>query len=158
MRRPEHRERSPEAKPLSRRRFLLEGAAAAGALAAPLIVPARILGLGGEEPPSETVAIGCIGTGGRAKLLIRQMPRGGRIVAVCDVYLRRCDEAKREFADRSADWLVYQDYRKLLDDPEVEAVFIATPHYLHGPMAIDAIHAGKHVYCEKAMAYTIGEN
>jgi predicted dehydrogenase len=46
----------------------------------------------------------------------------------------------------------------VLDDKDVQAVFIATPHYLHGPMAIDAIEAGKHVYCEKAMAYTIGEN
>jgi predicted dehydrogenase len=52
----------------------------------------------------------------------------------------------------------YDDYRRLLDDKSVEGVFIATPHYLHGPMAIDAIQAGKHVYCEKAMAYTIGEN
>lgn len=52
----------------------------------------------------------------------------------------------------------YSDYRRLLDQKDVEAVVIATPHYLHGPMAIEALEAGKHVYCEKAMAYTIGEN
>ena len=45
----------------------------------------------------------------------------------------------------------------MIDDPEVEAVVIATPQFLHGPMAIAALEAGKSVYCEKAMAYTIGE-
>src|SRR4029450_111243 len=52
----------------------------------------------------------------------------------------------------------YSDYRRLLEDKDVEAVTVATPHYLHGTMAMDALQAGKHVYCEKAMAYTIEEN
>lgn len=53
---------------------------------------------------------------------------------------------------------LYSDYRDVLNDENVDAVVIATPQYLHGPMALDALEAGKHVYCEKALALTIGEN
>ncbi|MGQ9590895.1 MAG: Gfo/Idh/MocA family protein [Planctomycetota bacterium] len=157
MRRPKDPKRSPDSRPRSRRRFLFEGAAAAGALAAPLVVPARILGLGGEAPPSDTVAIGCIGTGGRAKLLIRQMPPGGRIVAVCDVYLRRCEEAKREFADRSADWLVYQDYRKLLERRDIDAVLVPTTDHARVLISIHACQAGKDIYAEKPLSLYVAE-
>lgn len=110
------------------------------------------------------VKIGYIGVGNRGLALMRsslQVP-GNQPVAVCDARPAQVEFAINDIRTAKEDEKypvkVYSDYRKLLDDPEVEAVFIATPHYLHGPMAIDAIHAGKHVYCEKAMAYTIGEN
>ncbi len=114
------------------------------------------------------VRIGFIGVGNRGGSLLRtalQVP-GAIPVAVADVQAaKRRGAAKdikarmerklgrKDFAVQEAD-----DYRRLLDNKDVEAVVIATPHYLHGPMAIDAVEAGKHVYCEKAMAFTIGEN
>jgi len=51
----------------------------------------------------------------------------------------------------------YTDYRKLLDDKAVDAVVITTPLYLHHRMALDAFDAGKHVFCEKAIAYSLEE-
>lgn len=108
------------------------------------------------------VKLGYIGLGNRGLSLFRtslQVP-GNQPVAVCDARRTQMEfavvDVKRKKGDEYA-LKQYSDYRKLLDDKDVEAVFIATPHYLHAPMAIDAIRAGKHVYCEKAMAYTIGE-
>jgi predicted dehydrogenase len=113
------------------------------------------------------VRLGFIGVGNRGMSLLRsalQVP-GSRPIAIADVReSQRAEAVKDVKASRAnageADYKVeaYEDYRRLLDRKDVEAVFIATPHYLHGPMALDAIEAGKHVYCEKAMAYTIGEN
>ena len=50
----------------------------------------------------------------------------------------------------------YGDYKKLLADDTVEAVFIFTPQFSHRDIAVDALKAGKHVYCEKPMALTVG--
>ena len=49
----------------------------------------------------------------------------------------------------------YTDHRKLLEDKKINAVIIATPLYLHYPIAIDALDAGKHIYLEKSMTYDI---
>jgi predicted dehydrogenase len=51
----------------------------------------------------------------------------------------------------------YRDYRALLDRKEIEAVVIATPLHLHAPISIDAMQAGKHVFCEKAIAYSMDQ-
>ncbi len=67
-------------------------------------------------------------------------------------------ESQRE--TRRREWglpKVYDHHRKLLDDPAVEAVTIAVPHYLHAPLTIDALNAGKHVLLEKPMAVTLDE-
>ena len=117
------------------------------------------------------VRTGHIGVGNRGGSLLRtalQVP-GSYPVAVCDRLESKRNDTKKSIdkrllARRQEHGMqvpqvkAYDDYRRLLDDKDVEAVFIATPHYLHGPMAIDAIEAGKHVYCEKALAYTISEN
>jgi predicted dehydrogenase len=119
------------------------------------------------EKEENRVRLGFIGVGNRGMSLLRsalQVP-GCRAVAVADVRESQRAEAVKDIkASREKagepDVKVesYDDYRRLLDSKEVEAIFIATPHYLHGSMALDAIEAGKHIYCEKAMAYTIGEN
>ncbi|MBI4602248.1 MAG: Gfo/Idh/MocA family oxidoreductase [Planctomycetes bacterium] len=117
--------------------------------------------------PESQVRLAYIGVGNRGGSLLRsslQAP-GCFPVAVADIR----EAQRKEFVDKikkesqtpleetyqPAD---YADYRRVLDRKDVEAVVIATPHYLHAPMAMDALEAGKHVYCEKAMAYTIKEN
>ncbi|MEC7776165.1 MAG: Gfo/Idh/MocA family oxidoreductase [Planctomycetota bacterium] len=118
----------------------------------------------------EKVRTGHIGIGNRGGSLLRtalQVP-GSMPIAVCDKQASKIKDFKKSIQDvvgrrdgKTADEVPVQtsdDYRRILDNKDVEAVFIATPHYLHGPMAIDAVEAGKHVYCEKAMAFTIGEN
>ena len=118
---------------------------------------------------SNHVKTGHIGVGNRGGSLLRtalQVP-GSMPIAVCDKQPSKIKDFKKSIEDvisrRDGDEnkptiQTSDDYRRILDNKEVEAVFIATPHYLHGPMAIDAVEAGKHVYCEKAMAFTIGEN
>jgi len=115
------------------------------------------------------VRTGHIGVGNRGGSLLRtalQAP-GSMPLAVCDKQPEKLRDSKKKIEEviekrdgknGKPNVRVYDDYRRLLDDKEIEAVIIATPHYLHGEMAIDAIEAGKHVYCEKALAFTIGEN
>ncbi|HLU46576.1 MAG TPA: Gfo/Idh/MocA family oxidoreductase [Planctomycetota bacterium] len=121
-----------------------------------------------HKDKSNLVRMGFIGVGNRGSTLLEtalQVP-GAIPMAVADVQAdKRNSNAEKiretmakKLGDKSFEVATYEDYRDLLANPEIEAVFIASPHYLHGPMAIDAIEAGKHVYCEKALAFTIGEN
>jgi len=124
------------------------------------------------KPEKSKVTVGYIGVGSRGGALLRSMLKvpGSQVKAISDVSdeaLQAARENILESQPESArpDYKVFdtKDYHELLDwkDPEtgqgVQAVVIATPHYMHGPMATDALEAGKHVYCEKAMAFTIGE-
>ncbi len=102
------------------------------------------------------VRIGVIGTGGRGNWLIKiinDLP-DMKITACCDVLPFRLEEGA-ELTGKGT--RIYADYRKLLDDPKVDAVVIATPLSEHFQMAMDAIDAGKHVYCEKTMTLTIDQ-
>ncbi len=121
------------------------------------------------RPKREAVRVGFIGVGSRGGALLRAMLKvpGSEVVGVCDaqdvVIEENFDKVKDSYGQahggRTDDFkiLTSNDYRDLLKDKTIEAVVIATPHFLHGPMAIAALEAGKHVYCEKAMAFTIGE-
>jgi len=103
----------------------------------------------------EKVRIGIIGAGRIADLHVRgyQAHPSAEIGAVCD-------SAPGVAERRAAEWKTahyYTDYRALLEDPEVDAVDIITPHNLHAPMAIDALEAGKHVSLQKPMAMDVPE-
>ncbi|MBC9930575.1 Gfo/Idh/MocA family protein [Chitinophaga qingshengii] len=131
----------------SRRKFLYTGATAlSGAMLA------SALPVWGQS--TSPLKIGMIGTGNRgggmAKLL-QKIP-GIELVACCDVIPAHLQRGM-SLAAKGAK--AYTDYRQLLDDKKVEAVIIATPLYLHYPMAKDALNAGKHVYVEKTMTYDI---
>lgn len=98
------------------------------------------------------VRFGIIGTGSRGQYHMQnllKLPQAG-ITALCDNYAHNLDRAS-ELAPGARR---YDDYRRLLEDGEVDAVIIATPLHLHHRMTLDAFQAGKHVLCEKAMAYT----
>ncbi len=69
-------------------------------------------------------------------------------VAVCDIYGPRVQAAARKTGGK-----IYRDHRELLADPRVDVVCIATPDRHHAPMAIDAIRAGKDIYCEKPLTH-----
>jgi len=103
---------------------------------------------------NERVGIGLIGAGGRGSYLANLAARlkdGGEnidIVAVCDVYRPRMERAAEQFGAKR-----YMDHRELLADPDVDVVTIATPDHLHGYQAIDAVNAGKDVYCEKPVTH-----
>lgn len=102
--------------------------------------------------------VGMIGIGSRGRHLMNVINAdvpGMRMMAYCDVLDAHLSMGSR-LADRHA--MGYRDYRKLLDDPHIEAVFIATPLHLHYPMVMAAIDAGKHIYCEKTLAYDISQS
>jgi predicted dehydrogenase len=102
------------------------------------------------------ISIALIGCGDRGKGLlgiIKQFPSQFSVQAVCDVLPFRLDETRKQFPDIA--WKEYADYRKILDDKNIQAVIIATPLHLHHQIALDALAAGKHVYLEKTMTYNI---
>ncbi len=92
---------------------------------------------------------GIIGTGGISRVHLDALKNfdGAKIVAVCDTRRDRLEKAAQE---TGAD--MYSDYKELLAREDIDVVHILTPHYLHAPMAIDALNAGKHVLTEKPMA------
>jgi predicted dehydrogenase len=105
---------------------------------------------------ADVVRLGVIGTGSRGTGLLRSLATVGglRAVACCDVLPFRLEQG---LARAGEGCRAYSDYRALLDDRNVDAVVIATPLHLHHRMAVDALDAGKHVYCEKTMTYGIDE-
>ena len=105
------------------------------------------------------VRAGIIGVGGQGGVLLENAPPSHiRISAVCDIFPPNVERALKIAQDRhDPDARSYTDYRELLDRRDLEAVIIATPLWLHAPMSIDALQAGKHVFCEKNMAKGIDE-
>jgi predicted dehydrogenase len=79
---------------------------------------------------------------------------GIEFTAVCDAYRGRAERA-RAMTEESA--RIYDDYREILDSKDVDAVIIGSPDHWHRQMSLDALAAGKDVYIEKPMTYTIGE-
>jgi predicted dehydrogenase len=135
---------------LNRRSFLKATALAAG----PAIISAR--------GANEKINVGWIGVGTRGNAGLDWMhtaePNNVAITAVCDTYkgyiARAVDRMQTIWGTKPA---TYTDYKELLADKNVDAVFIMTPEHLHHDMAIAALRAGKHVYVEKPLAHTIEE-
>lgn len=150
---------------VSRRDVLKHGTLAAAATLAMPPVVARALEAA-QDPAAaaqkaaaaakdaEPIRIGWIGTGVQGQNDQRQLVRlpGVKIVATSDIYE---PNQKKGVEIAGAGCELYPDYRKLLERKDIQGVGIATPLYLHAQIAIDALNAGKHVYCEKMMAYTL---
>ncbi|TQV72733.1 Gfo/Idh/MocA family oxidoreductase [Exilibacterium tricleocarpae] len=132
---------------MSRRKFLTDAALAGTGVA---LAGYSYPGHAGERAPA--VNIGIIGTGDRGgglASIIQKIP-GIRLAACCDPLPFRLANGMK-YADRQT--REYSDYRFLLDSKQVDAVVVATPFNTHADIAVDALDAGKHVYCEKTMAY-----
>ncbi len=134
-----------EKNALSRRGFLKTTAAGA---ALGLTMPSRVLGA------NDHVNFGVIGTGGRGTGLLRNLvQRSGEenisVPAVCDVFRKRLTAAE-EISGGTG----HMDYRRVLDDNDIDVVLIATPDHWHSKICIEAMEAGKDVYCEKPLTLT----
>jgi predicted dehydrogenase len=101
--------------------------------------------------------LGLIGAGGQGSGDAQGAASHGDFLAVCDVDRRHAEKAKndRRIGKEKAD--IYEDYRKLLDRNDIDAVIIGTPDHWHTKICIDAMRAGKDVYCEKPLTLTIDE-
>jgi len=155
-------------------------------VATAVVVPRHVLGGEGHVAPSERTTLACIGMGGQGHVdlfNLLQFPET-QVVAVCDVhragggyiswYWMQGEEEKlggrepaRQLVDKHyAEKLgqgkyracrAYADYRELLDREDADAVVVATPDHTHAAITMAAIRRGKHVYCEKPLAYSIDE-
>ena len=104
------------------------------------------------------VKTGIIGTGVEGRILISQTnPKYVHLIALADIRPdnQKLGEIFIGKAGHPGKPTIYADYKQLLANPEIEAVIIATPLHLHGPMALDALKAGKHVFTEKTMAMNL---
>lgn len=104
----------------------------------------------------QTIKVGIIGCGDRGLGLLsvlKGMPARFEIAAICDVLDFRLKDAQKMTAGLPVK--SYTDYRKLLDDKSLQAVVIATPLSLHYEMSVAALNAGKHVFQEKTMTYSL---
>lgn len=105
-------------------------------------------------PTSERIRIGAIGVGGRASLLLDQLPEDAQIVALCDCNLPRAEEFK---AKRNGSWQICQDYRQILDRNDIDAVIVATGEFQRVLPCIHACQAGKDIYAEKPLTLYVQE-
>ncbi len=159
--------------PPSRRQFLRQAAIVAGAGMAGAAMagqPGRptpkALGRGiAPKPPrrAETIRLGVIGVGGMGRghcgaltAFVRNGTEDVEIVAVADVNDLHAAAAVKQIAEggQKASVDTYRDYRELLARDDIHAVVIASPEHWHARMAMDAVAAGKDVYCEKPMTFT----
>ena len=106
-------------------------------------------------PPSDRLRVGVIGIGARAMQDAGSfLAAGAELVAAADVYKDRLIRAKELFGDQLE---TTGDYRRILDRKDIDAVLIATTDHWHKTHIIDSMEAGKDVYCEKPMTYTIDD-
>ncbi len=138
---------------MKRREFILNSSKiTAGSMSLPFI---SIFDL--SSKPNSTLNIGIIGTGSRGGGLIPfiNQIQNFNIVACCDILPFRLKDAIEKSPSKT---IAYNNYKDLLKNKDVDAVLIATPFSTHYSIALDAIEAGKHIYCEKTMVHGISNN
>jgi predicted dehydrogenase len=145
-------------KPITRRRFLARGVAWSGGLAWAGSLRPRVLGA------NERLNIALIGCGGRGSYVARGLAAAGaQLVGLCDLAAERRDSVG-QFLERFAPGYDPARVKKVdrmervLDDPEVDAVIVATPDHWHALATIRAVQAGKDVYVEKPHSHNIFES
>lgn len=149
----------------SRRDFLQKSTLAAAAIT---LIPRHVLGGRGYIPPSDKINLGFIGTGKLASGyfdMFTNLP-GVHLLAASDVDSKKLDNFKTlidgyytdvKSNDHYSDCKTFEDYRELLALDEIDAVVVVTPDHWHAIHSIDAMKAGKDVYCEKPLAHTVHE-
>ena len=151
-------------KQSSRRRFLKTAGLTASAVAVPYFwTSPRAYG----RSVNDRLQLGAIGTSiytnrytgdgdhpGRGAVVGHQAAKFGEMIAVADVNRKNAEFFAKNYKDKCQ---IYNDYQELLARDDVDAVTIGTPDHWHAKIAIDAMRAGKHVYCEKPLSLTIRE-
>src|ERR1041385_433800 len=157
----EPRRTTVDQQDISRRRFMREGIATGTALG--LLAPGLAAeGLHRVIGSNERVRIGQIGCGGRNSwhtTWVKNVSEQGNaaVVACCDIWRQKREWFSAQIEKRFGPPKVFSDYRKLLEDRDIDAVIIATPDHQHCGQLSDAVRAGKDVYIEKPVAMAMDE-
>src|SRR5215471_18121623 len=132
---------------MRRRDFMKK--AALGTAAFMMQPTSRLLGA------NDRVRVGMIGCGGRGQELLKQLVAlpNAQFAAAADIYPRRCNEARQVVQGVQT----FNDHRRLLDLKDIDAVIVASPLHLHARHFLDTVAAGKDLYCEKTMTWSIPE-
>jgi predicted dehydrogenase len=136
---------------VNRRKFLQASAAlgAAGLFINPLSAAEQ------APRPNDRIRVGIVGVAGQGTYNLNEVDKTGlaEIVALCDVDTNRAAPIRQRFPNAR----FYDDYRRLVEHKDLQAVVIATPDHHHAFAALAAIRARKHVYCEKPLAHSVQE-
>jgi predicted dehydrogenase len=103
--------------------------------------------------PNEKLNLGVIGVAGRGGENLREVAALENIVALCDVDATRLHGAAQKFPEAKT----YADFRRLIDQPDIDAILVATPDHTHAVATAAALRSGRHVYCEKPLTHTVSE-
>ncbi|MBW3541134.1 MAG: Gfo/Idh/MocA family oxidoreductase [Planctomycetes bacterium] len=147
----------------SRRDFLKTAAAAGAAVTTPFWFSLETARANAFQSPNERPVLGCIGTGSRWDAVGPNAMQFADCVAVCDVDRRHVEKAAdrvkaiQDAKGQAKEVALEDDYRKVLERDDVDIVTIVTPDHWHTKIAIEAMQAGKDVYCEKPLTLTIEE-
>jgi predicted dehydrogenase len=149
----------------TRRSFIKKAATASAVVAGANLFKTPVYGA--DSAPStgrviganDRIVLGIVGLGGQGMFHLRTAKAGGEknnvtIGAVCDLWKKRLEAAKAEAGNNPK---TYDDYRKLLEDKDIDAVLCATVDHWHARISIDSMKAGKHIYVEKPMTRYLPE-
>jgi predicted dehydrogenase len=148
--------RNTRASIMNRRDFLQNSALATAALGAgTLLTEAHAFAAPADEDKGAPINCAVIGLGPQGKEILASLAKTGYmpVVSVCDTY--KSEAWLKKATESAPKATTHDDYRKVLDDSNVKAVFVATPSHKHKQIVLDAIAAGKHVYCEAPLAHTV---
>jgi predicted dehydrogenase len=154
---------SPSPTSLTRRELLKTAAVAAGGLvAAPYMITSAALGGEGRPPASERIAMGFAGVGGRGGALLSNFLEmsDAQVVAVCDVKKPNRDAAQKRVDEtyRRQGCAAHNDFRELCARRDIDAVTVASTDHWHVLIALEAVRAGKDVYCEKPLGVSLEQD
>ncbi len=139
----------------SRRQFLKSSSVVAAGVSMPYFFSAKPGMAFATESKNDRVPIGLIGAGGMGCGNMRAASQWVDVVAIADADQNRQQSANKQLSGGKAD--IYDDYRKILERDDIKVVHIATPDHWHTKPVIEAMLAGKDIYCEKPLTLTVDE-
>lgn len=140
---------------LTRRGILVASTvASAAAFMTPTFIPRSVMAQGSKPGANERIIVGCVSAGGRARLLMDQLPESAQLVALADANMPQALSFKKE---RKANWDIYGSHWPILDRKDIDAVIIAGQEFQRVYPCIHACEAGKDVYAEKPLTLYIQE-
>lgn len=137
-----------------RREFLRAGAAAGLCASFPMVIPRHVLGMDGTTGANEQIVLGIVGMGERGTQLLGNIPESGRVASICDADQRKTAAVTQA---HQVNWKIEQDYRRMIEQPDLDAVIVCACDHHHVLASILACQAGKDVYCEKPLSLYVRE-